>query len=228
MKPILCLLALSSPLFAAFAISLPGNTETAGWDNLRSSNPYWAANGYPTSFPFAAAAWPAAIAANVVGSQGSAGFLKNSGNGYFASASLYDAGSPGIFSISDTSPLVSLASIVLQIDAGTSIGVVPVLNYNGGSQALAANYFAQNDGEYLTFNFQTGQSFPTQNGAWQWDLTGLGVTSYSVTWGSVPNNHLTQYELNLTTSDSFVQAIPEPTSTVMLSLASLAFFRRRR
>ncbi len=228
MKPIVCLFAFTSPLFAAFTISLPGNTETAGWENLRSTNPYWAANGYPTSFPSAAAAWPAAIAANVAGSQGSAGFMKNSGNGYFASASIYDAGSPGVFSVSDSSPIASIATVVLQIDAGTSIGVVPILNYNGGSQVLAANYFAQNNGEYLTFNFQTGQSFPTQNRAWQWDLTGLGVTSYEVRWGSVPNNHLTQYELNLTTSDSFLQAIPEPTSAVMLSLASLAFLRRRR
>jgi hypothetical protein len=226
MKSIICFFALSSPLFAAFTISLPGNTETAGWDNLKTSNPFWSTNGYPTSFPSATAAWPAAIAANVSGSQGSAGFMKNSGNGYFSGSSIYDAGGAGVFSVSDSSPLASLATVVLQIDAGAAIGVVPVLNYNGGTQALAANYFAQANGEYLS-GFG-GPPSPTQNRAWQWDLTGLGVTSYEVKWGSVANNHLTQYELNLTTGDTFAQAIPETSSALLASLASLAFFRRRR
>lgn len=217
----------SSAAHAAITISLPGHVETSGWANLKNSNPYWSANGYPTSYP-GAAAWPGPVAANVAGSQGSAGFLKTSGNGYFSGSSLYDAGGAGMFSISDASPIGGIATIVFQIDAGTAIGVMPVLNYNGGSQGLVANFFAQADGNYLTFNFQTGESFPTQNRAWQWDLTGLGVTSYEITWGSVANNHLTQYELNLTTGDTFVQAVPEPASVVMISLTSLALFRRRR
>ena len=37
------------------SISLPGNTETSGWDNLKASNTYWSANGYPTAYPGAAA-----------------------------------------------------------------------------------------------------------------------------------------------------------------------------
>jgi hypothetical protein len=212
---------------AAISVSLPGNTESSGWDNLKASNPYWSANGYPTAYP-GAAAWPSPVAANVAGSQGSAVFMKETGNGYFAGSSLYDGGGAGIFSISDGSPIAGLSTVVFQIDAGTSIGVLPTLSYNGGSQALVPNYFAQADGEYLTFNFQTGQSFPTQNRAWQWDLTGLGIDSYEITWGSVANNHLTQYEINLATGDSFIQAIPEPSAAVMASIVSLALFRRRR
>jgi hypothetical protein len=154
--------------------------------------------------------------------------MKVSGNGYFASQSIYDGGGAGLYSISDTSPLANLETIVFQLDTGTSIGVLPSLNYNGGSQALPANWFAQADGEYSTFNFQTGQSFPTQNRAWQWDLTGLGVTSYEILWGSVTNNHLTQYEFNLTTGDSFTQVIPEPSAALLASFASIALFRRRR
>lgn len=227
MKPLACLLALCSPLSAAFTINLPGSTESSGWDNLKNTNPYWAANGYPTGYP-GAAPWPAPVAANASGSQGGAVLMKKSGNGYFSGSSIYDAGAVGVFSVSDQSPIAGLATVVLQIDAGTTIGVLPVLHYNGGSQALPPGYFAQADGDYLTFDFQTGQSFPTQNRAWQWNLTGLGATSYEITWGSVTNNHLTQYEVNLTTSDSFLQAIPEPTSAVMISLASLALFRRRR
>jgi hypothetical protein len=224
---LLAAIAATSTTHAAISISLPGNSETSGWNNLANSNSYWSANGYPTSYP-GATAWPAPVAANMAGSTGSAVLMKKSGNGYFSGSSLYDAGGAGTFSISDASPLDSLATIIFQIDAGTIIGVLPVLSYNGGSQALAPDYFTQVDGGYLTFNFTTGESFPTQNRAWQWDLTGLGVTSYEITWGSVANNHLTQYEFDLTTGDSFVQAIPEPASAVMISLVSLALFRRRR
>lgn len=212
---------------AAISVSLPGSSEQSGWDNLKASNSYWSANGYPTAYP-GAAVWPTPVAANTLGSQGGAVLMKSSGNGYFSSASLYDAGAAGTFSVFDASPLNGVSTIVFQIDAGTTIGVPPTLSYNGGTQALPANYFAEMDGEYLTFNFQTGQSFPTKNRAWQWDLTGLGVNSYEITWGSTANNHLTQYELNLTTGDTFVQAVPEPASVVMISLTSLALFRRRR
>jgi hypothetical protein len=219
--------AATATTHAAISVSLSGNTESSGWDNLKNSNSYWSANGYPTAYP-GSAAWRAPVAANTAGSQGSAVLMKTSGNGYFSGSSLYDAGGAGTFSISDASPIAGLSTVVFQIDAGTSIGVLPVLHYNGGSQALAANYFAQADGGYLTFNFTTGQSFPTQNRAWQWDLTGLGVTSYEIVWGSTANNHLTQYEFNLATGDTFSQVIPEPSSAVLISLASLALYRRRR
>jgi hypothetical protein len=212
---------------AAISLNLAGNTETSGWDNLTNSNTYWSANGYPTSYP-GAAAWPAPVAANMAGSAGSAVLMKESGNGYFSGSSIYDAGGAGIFSISDDLPIASLATIIFQADVGTSIGVLPVLNYNGGSQSLAPGFSALVDGESLTFNFSTGESFPTRNHAWQWDLTGLAVNSYEIIWGSVPNNHLTQYEFNLTTGDTFTQAIPEPSSAVLVSLLSLALFRRRR
>ena len=212
---------------AAFTIILPGNTESSGWDNLRSTNPYWSANGYTTAYP-GAAAWPAPISSNAAGSQGSAVFMKTSGNGYFASQSTYDGGGAGIYSVFDTAPLGNIATVVFQLDTGTAVGVLPRLSYNGGTQALPANYFAQGDGEYATFNFQTGQSFPTQNRAWQWDLTGLGVSSYEITWGSVANNHLTQYEINLSTGDSFVQVVPEPSAAMLGALASIALLRRRR
>jgi len=227
-KPSLILLAITAvSAHAAFTVNLSGNTESSGWKNLSNSNSFWAANGYPTSYP-GSAAWPAPVSANTSGSEGSAVLMKTSGNGYFSGSSIYDAGAPGMFSITDNSPVNGLATIVFQIDAGTSIGVLPVLNHNGGTQSLAAAYFAQGDGEYLTFNFQTGQSFPTQNRAWQWDLTGLGVTSYEIVWGSVANNHLTQYEFNLATSDTFTQVVPEPSSALLVSLCSLALFRRRR
>jgi hypothetical protein len=227
MKPFIIILFASASTQAAFTINLPGNTESSGWDNLKSSNPYWSANGYTTAYP-GSAAWPAPVAANAAGSQGSAVFMKISGNGYFGSSSVYDGGGAGMFSVSDASPLANLATVVFQLDTGTTVGVLPTLSYNGGNQSLPANFFAQGNGEYSTFDFSTGQAFPTQNRAWQWDLTGLGATSYEIKWGSVANNHLTQYEIHLTTGDSFAQAVPEPSAAMLGALASLALLRRRR
>ena len=212
---------------AAFTFHLTGSTEMAGWENLSNANPFWAANGFPTSYP-GAVAWPAPVAANAAGSAGSAALMKVSGNGYFSGSSIYDAGAPGMFSLSDAAPIQDLATLVFQIDAGTAIGVTPVLNYNGGSQALAAHYFAQGAGDHLTFNFQTGQSFPSVNRAWQWDLTGIEVSSYQIVWGSVANNHLTQYGFQLASSDTFTRVVPEPSVPVIVSVLSLALFRRRR
>ena len=224
---LLATIAAGTSSHAAIVVSLPGNTETSSWKHLDNSNPYWAANAYPTAFP-GTAPWPAAVAANGSGSQGSAMLMKVSGNGYFSGSSIYDAGGAGTFSLFDDSPVSNLANLVFQIDAGTSIGIPPTLNYNGGSQALAPDHSAQTDGSHLTFNFSTGQSFPTLNQAWQWDLTGLGVTSYQITWGSTPDNHLTQYEFNLAAGDTFVQVIPEPSTALLAWLIPSALFRRRR
>ncbi|MBK1826812.1 PEP-CTERM sorting domain-containing protein [Haloferula rosea] len=221
------LIATATLSHAAITVSLPGNQESSGWDQLNNTNTYWADNGYTTSYP-GATPWPGSIAANMTGSIGSATFAKLSGNGYFAGSSIYDGGGAGTYSLSDASPLAGLATVVFQLDVGTPVGVTPVLNFNGGSQALAADFSTMVAGGYSTINFTTGQSFPTSNYAWQWDLTGLAVSSYEIVWGSNTNNHLTQYEVNLTTGDSFAQVVPEP-SVALLSLAGLFLsFRRRR
>lgn len=76
-------LAAAASGHAALVIDLPGNSEQATWEDLTSVNPYWANNGYPTACP-GAAAWPAPVAANRAGSEGSALLMKASGNGYCA------------------------------------------------------------------------------------------------------------------------------------------------
>lgn len=214
---------------AALSISLSGNVESAGWHELGIgyAGNTWAADGYPTSYP-GAAPWPAAVAPNVSGSTASAELMKESGNGYFSGSSIYDAGSPGTFSVSDASPLAGLETIVLQIDAGATPGVTPVLHFNGGSQALAADFATTVDGDYTANGF-TGP-YPTTNHVWQWDLSGVvdPITRYEITWGSVASNHLSQYEVKLTAGDTFTQVIPEP-SALLLSFGGLALaFRRRR
>lgn len=222
-------LTAASAAHAALSISLPGTSESGQWHELGISyaGNNWSANGYPTAYP-GAAAWPAPVGANGAGSTTSAAWMKVSGNGYFSGGSVYDAGLPGMYSLSDDTPPADLATLVLQIDSGAAVGVAPVLNYNGGSQALAANYFASVDGNYIANGFSG--PYPTTNYAWQWDLTGIAgpITSYELIWGSVAGNHLSQYEINLSAGDGFVQVVPEPSSFALASLASLVLIRRRR
>ena len=220
--------ATATAAHGAVSFSLPGTSETSTWDQLDNSNPYWADNGYPTTYP-GAAPWPASIAPNGAASTGDAEFMKVSGGGYFAGSSIYDAGSSGTFSVTDTSALAGLSTIILQVDAGTPVGVAPVLNYNGGSQALAAGFFAVVDGDHETVDFGTGATSPTANHVWQWDLSGLGVSSYEIVWGSTADNHLTQYEISLTAGDTYapVQGVPEP-SAALLGAATLLLLARRR
>lgn len=216
-----CLLTGSAAASVTFA--LPGTTAQEGWDGLNSSN---YSTGFPTH-PTTGNPWPNAIAANVAGSAGSATFNKVSGGGYFASSSLYDAGLGGIYQIADPAPLASISNIILQVDAGTYVNVAPVLNYNGGSQALSPDFFTIVNGDYLS-GFG-GPPETTSNHIWQWDTSGLGISSYDISWGSEDNDHLTQYEVNLSTSDEFVQAVPEPSVVLLASLVPfVACLRRRR
>jgi hypothetical protein len=224
MKTFIYLFVLTASATASVTYMLPGNTESEGWDAFNSTN-YGSPSGFP-SYPTASAPWPHAITPNVAGSAQSASFNKVSGGGYFASSSLYDTGLGGIYQITDNSPLSSLANIILQIDAGTAISIPPTLSYNGGNQSLTANYFTLVDGDYLS-GFG-GPPSPTLNHIWQWDTTGLGITSYEISWGSADNDHLTQYELTLDTSDQFVQVVPEPSVVLLVSLIPFAACLRRR
>ena len=210
---------------AAIAIHLPGSSEQAVWAGLNAAN-YPGAGG-SSSFFDPTAAWPGPVAANP-GSTAGAVFSKVSGGGYFATSSVYDAGVAGMFSVFDSAPLAALATVVFQIDAGTAVNVAPVLNYNGGTQSLAADYFTTVAGSYLSSGPMG--SNPSTNHAWQWDLGAVAepITSYEIVWGSTTGNHLNHFELNLSAGDSFVQVVPEPSALMMVPLASFALIRRRR
>lgn len=225
MKALFCLALLTASTTAAVTYSLPGNTESEGWINFNSAN-YGISAGFP-SFPTAGNPWPNSITPNVPGSAQSATFNKLSGGGYFASSSIYDAGLGGTYQVTDASPLGALANIIIQIDAGTAISISPTLSFNGGNQALAPNFFAVLEGDYLS-GFG-GPLSPTLNHVYQWNTTGLGITSYEITWGSAANDHLTQHELSLNTSDQFLQVVPEPSVALLASLLPfVACIRRRR
>lgn len=226
MKLLSALFALSTPVFAAINLTLDGTTESGVWTGLNSTS-HTAGMGFPTHGT-STNPWPNAIPANSGSSAGTT-LNKVSGSGYFASSSLYDAGLAGTFQLADSGPQASLATIVFQADLGGSFATGPVLNINGGMQALVPDYFATSPGSYL-FSFG-GPPEPTTNRAWQWDLSGFGdpISSYEILWSSANGAHLTQYQYNLATSDTFTRAIPEP-GTGLLGFAALGLtlIRRRR
>ncbi|MGD7654622.1 MAG: hypothetical protein ACQCXQ_15495 [Verrucomicrobiales bacterium] len=207
---------------AALTINLPGTSEQELWDNLNSST-YNSTNGFTGSYGNPTADWSAAIA----GSTGNATFDKTSGGGYFSGSSLYNAGIPGSFSISSTSVLPAIATLVFQIDAASAaaIGADPVLTING-TTTVAAAFSAENDGDFLTYNYTTGTFSPTANLAWQWDLSGETVTSWEITFSTTP--HASIYELAVDSGDSFAQAVPEPSAVIVSTLSAALLLRRRR
>lgn len=224
MKNTSLLLALTVPCHAAISFSLPGNSESAAWNGLNNAN-YTSAAGFP-SFPTATNLWPSSLTPDS-GSTLGGSFNKVSGGGYFATASLYDAGTPGTFRITDLASVANLQTVVFQADLGSVLEGAPVLSFNGGTQGLAAGFTATSAGNF-SGGFG-GSPAPTTNHAWQWDLSGVSgpITEFAIGWTTAP--HGTIYRLDLAAGDSFTQVIPEP-STALLGLATLtlATFRRRR
>ena len=224
MKYTTILFALTIPCHAAISISLPGNSETAAWTGLNNTS-YPSTAGFPTHST-STDLWPSAISPDAGATLGGS-LNKVSGGGYFASSSLYDAGTPGTFRITDLASVADLETVIFQADLGSPLGADAILSYNEGSQALAADYTATSAG-----NNQSGFGGPseqTTNYAWQWDLSGVSapITDFTVTWSTNP--HGTIYQMNLDTGDTFTQAVPEPTVSLLAALSlALTALRRRR
>ncbi len=234
MKPNIRRLAAFLPLFlttsanAAIAINLPGNTETAGWQELGTSfaGNTWTADGFPTAFPLADNPWPSDIAPNAPGSTSSATFGKSSGGGYFASTSIYNAGSPGTHFLTNASPIAGISTLVVQFDLGSPLADAPVFTYNGGTAGPAPEFALTAAGKF-TSGF-TGEPAPTTIHAWQWDLSDIPdpITDWNLDFSTAP--HGTIYEMRLDSGDTFAQVIPEPGTAAIASLAILTLLRRRR
>ncbi len=209
MKSLFCLLALGMPLSAAVSIILPGTTETASW-TLNVSN--YGAPTYPTGFGTAGNAWGAPAAP--VSGTATALLDKVSGGGAFYPTYLYTSGVTGAFRLYDADPQAALQTIVFQ--GNLSADVSPLLNYNGGTQSVAATYF------YLSDNATGYDDY-----VYQWDLSGIAmpITSYDIRFGA----HFAATSLTVDTGSSFSQVIPEPSSAVFGFMAlGLTFIRRRR
>jgi hypothetical protein len=203
MKSVLYYLALAGPAFGAISISLPGTSESAFWTLNSAAHP-----GF-NSFGTAANPWVSAVAPDA----GTAGAVLNKigGSGYIGGSFLYTASVLGSFSISDSASIGAPKTVVFQGGISDPFGSI-VLNYNGGTQSLAADFSA----------LVAGAPYPDR--AWQWDLSGIpGITSYEI----LISGHFAATSMSVTAGDSFVRVIPEP-STVLLGVAALGFTLTRR
>jgi len=224
---------------------LPGTTQGDSWTTLHSAaNP-----GFP-GFP-GTGAWPSAIGSNLGGDAELTKVANGAGGGpiplggsmYFAGFSGDINAFGGTLAINDSTPVADLANVVFQIDIGEAATydffdhVLPVLNFNGGTQALAATYAV------ITSRVSTGV-FQTPEGPeevyrnvhlLQWDLTGISepITSFSIEFSGV--QHAQIYGMRVDQSDVYTslaptQAVPEPASMALLfvGVAALGVRRLRR
>jgi MYXO-CTERM domain-containing protein len=224
MKSLFLLFAFSAPAFAATSYILPGTSESGTWDLVATNYNSTTSPAYPSSGA-TGTAWGAPIAA----SSTSATFTRLSGIGYFigSGSGIYGNAAVGSYGIADTAPMPNMANLIFQArlnQAPTSL----VLNLNGGSQQLVANYA-------LTTFVSNGSMGPIEDYAWQWDLSSYAgtITSYEIVMNVATHQLIYGNAPALTmisSSTSFAQVIPEP-SAALLGLAGLAAFtgiRRRR
>lgn len=220
-------------------LGLTGTTQSDGWAGLTSAN----FPGYG-SFP-GTGAWPNPIGSNVATS-GDADLNKiglGSGGGAFAaSEGIYHGGFSdvpntlgGTESITDITPVSSLRNVVFQILISEAFGydltndVRPVLNYNGGSQALLSNFASKT-------RVDTGTTFPNPisgveeplfhtTRVLQWDLSSVvdPITSFAVVFS--PVQHSIILEARLDQSSTFTW-VPEPASVGYLGLIGIGCLRR--
>ena len=224
---VLPLAAVGAPLVTP---NLAGSTEYEGWEDLTAANN----PGYPGFMTFTNP-WPNPISPNIAGSAGKAGFDKVSGGGYPGSASIYNFSAAGTYTIANTNPLAGLGTVVVQLDLGEGnsfFTATPVLNYNGGTQALAPTFSEQGAGPTAFTNPQTKDPGTTTLFGYQWDLRSVGgITEYAIEWTT--DAHVTTYNLRLDSSDTYsgnaITAVPEPaTSGLALALAVLGLAAVRR
>lgn len=223
--------------------NLPGVTQWDGWLAVETAPNIWTSSlsagqnpGYP-SFP-GSGSWNNPI----VSKQGSTGhdaaLSKIAGNAFPSGSSLYFGSFTtsgdvlgGTVSVSDNTPS-GLTNVVFQIEIGEQggydffNGVLPVLNYNKGSQALEADSHTIlhqiDDG---TFDAPTGpEPIYINSYLLQWDLSGITdpITSFSIDFSGVIHSQV--YALRLDQS-----VVPEPaTAGLLAGAAGLLMLRRRR
>lgn len=201
------------------AYSLPGITEVATWNDLNGSN--YSPPTYNTFGPSNTNGWLAPIS-NTGGSM-SADFDKTAGfGGHPGSASIYTFTSTGQWTITDGTAPTGIQTLIFQIDMLSGITIPPSLTYNSGAGTVFASQTEQWAG---------GFSFPgfgdTTNYVFEFDLSGLSVTDYTINWSSTP--HTAIFAMRLDSTDAATSVVPEPsTYGAMAGAAALMFCLLRR
>ncbi len=213
---------------------LSGTTQYDGWAPLTSAA-YPGYGGFPGS-----GSWPAPMGSNTPDSEDAT--LRKVANGpgggpYPAGGGIYYGGfsadlniDGGQLAVEDSTPVANLANVVLQIDIGEAWGydfwndVLPVLNYNGGSQTLAPTNVVLLDQTFTgTVTMPTGEEPVYRNThLLQWDLSSIsGITSFSIPFNGV--QHAQLYALRLDQSDvySAYSQVPEPATASIVALGAV-------
>jgi len=135
--------------------------------------------------------------------------------GAFATGSgnIYDPSAAMAFTLADATPF-TLGTVVLQIRTlGSELdyGGVRLSYLDGGETRTLAPWY---QGE-LDRGTQLGASI---SAIWQWDLRGLGVDEYTISFGT-PDSSLSLDAITLDTWTGF-SAVPEPSGVVLLGVGA--------
>jgi len=200
------ILPASATLLETFA--LPGSQETTIWTNLSSGNTGLA----PSS---------------------GTGMLAPVAPGFQASAGLYSYMGDYSITLTKTGLAWDAQTVILQLEVAPNPDFAwpytggPLLSFNGGSQNLSTTGYAYIGTEFRADVFG-GTTFNTY--AFQWDLSGVpdSITSFSI---SVPLSvHTSTVAVQVDAGNTYVQAIPEPSTWLLLGLglATVVIFRTRQ
>jgi hypothetical protein len=180
------------------------SSETGYWENFS------VANGAPGNL----ADRPGATTGAVLTQNTPGAFLTGTLN-------IYNMAGPSSFTLADSTPF-ALGNVLLQTYVQGA-----ELNYGG----MTLNY-TDGSGSHSVAPLLSGELFRTSGGLgavayfWQWDLTGLAVTDYTLTFAA-SGVHSSFDAMTLDTAVQF-SAVPEPTTAAFSVLAGVALLVRHR
>lgn len=203
------------------SFNLGSLTESGTWTDLSNAN-YTSAEGYPGNFP-GGSSWTTPITASGL----DANLNMVSGQSWFSSSSYIYNFAASSYTISTSTPITGLETLVLQLENNEGFSSI-TLNYNGGTQELAASYI----GTYTGTHSSTGPEGTSYSNVdvYQWDLSSVigSITDYTI--NLTTNEHTVWYGISLSEGNTYSAiAVPEPSTYAALAgLGVLGFVLLRR
>jgi len=213
---LLRLLVVSVTVFCAWAVGVTAaHAGTNGFvvpsfrGSAGSQAGYWETFTVPVGPPGNPADRPGATTSAVLTQSNTNAFLTGSGN-------IYNLSGISSFALRDETPF-TLGTVVLQtrtIGSELDYASVALLYTNGsGGHALAPLFRYE-------LNRAASQGFSVSS-LWQWDLTGLGVSNYTIAFNA-GGASLSFDSLTLDTASQFSKVFPEQPFTLQSTPANLA------